>query len=81
MQRTAYDMLNDMCMEKEAAGWLGTAAKGGLKGGITGAIGSGIKKGTAGMLMGAGAGALLDRISSPRQGQEQDPNRTQNFNG
>lgn len=68
-------------MSGASKGYAKGYAKGGLKGGITGAIGSGIKKGTAGMLMGAGAGALLDRISSPRQGQEQDPNRTQNFNG
>ena len=63
------------------AGVMRGITKGYKKGGISGAIKSGINKGTAGALMGAGAGALLDRISAPKQEREQNPNATQNFNG
>lgn len=68
-------------MSGVAKGYKKGYVKGGVKGGITGAATSGLRRGTVGMLAGAGAGALLDRISAPKQEQQQNPNATQNLNG
>jgi hypothetical protein len=92
--KTASEELSELCLEKLAGGAVSMGAtagaftgamrgigKGYAKNGIKGAVKSGINKGTIGMLMGAGAGALLDRISAPPQQNQQNPGTTQNFNG
>jgi hypothetical protein len=92
--KTASEELEELYTEKLAGAGLTMGATGGAfagalrgigkgykKNGLTGALKSGIRQGTTGMLLGAGAGALLDRISAPPQQNQQNPGATQNFNG